>query len=517
VTMTSMTRLVDSDRPYIGTMRALGYSNGKIAMRYLLYAIAASVIGSVVGLAAGFSILPRVVFNAYATLYTLPPIQVRFIPTLAVISTGLAVACAALPAWFVCLRSMREVPAELMRPPAPQVGKRTLIERVSFIWRKFNFSQKVAIRNLFRYKKRMFMTIIGVAGCTALMFTGFGLRDSVTTIVSKQYDTIQNYHMRIDLQQDSSAADMALLDAALENNADILSKTKLTQEPVDILRGSQIKSAVLTVPETPSEFPSFLRFQDRQTKEPLILEDDSILITEKLANMLDLAAGDSVTIRNADGKEATVIIGGVTENYVYHYIFMSPVLYRSAFDTEPAVNQVLCQLQDSSGNHNDALSASMLEHDAITSVTFTTNLVSGMEKMVGALRYIVLVLILSAAALVFVVLFSLTSISLEERSRELATIKVLGFYNRELAIYIYRENLVLTIIGTVAGLILGVILQRYVITTMEIDMIMFSRDLLWQSYVYSAGLTFFFAALVNLIMFRYIAKIDMVSSLKSIE
>ena len=517
VTMTSMTRLVDSDRPYIGTMKALGYRNGKIALRYLLYAVSASFLGSVAGLAAGLNIFPRVIFNAYATLYTLPPIQIRFIPVLAVVSVVLAVACAALPAWFVCLNLMRGAPAELMRPAAPNIGKRTLLERVPFIWRKFNFSQKVAIRNLFRYKKRLLMTIIGVAGCTALMFTGFGLRDAVTTIVPKQYDMIQHYDMRIDLQKDNSAADMALLDAAVSDHPNISSSTKLTQEPVDVLKESQIKSAFLTVPETPSEFSSYFSLQDRQTGEPVVLSDDTVLITEKLADMLGLAAGDTIILRNDDGKGAAVTIGGVTENYLYHYIFMSPSLYRSAFESEPAANQVLCHLRDTSQDSCDALSASLLAHSAVSAVTFTSNLKSSAEKMVGALQYVVLVLILSSAALVFVVLFSLTSINLEERSRELATIKVLGFFDRELAAYIYRENVVLTILGTVAGLVLGVVLQRYIISTMEIDMLMFSRDLLWPSYVFSAGLTFFFAALVNLIMFRHIVKIDMVSSLKSIE
>ena len=517
VTMTSMTRLVDSDRSYIGTLKAIGYGSGRIAVRYLLYAVAASIIGSVVGLIAGLNIFPRVVFNAYAAMYTLPPLQIQYDLLSAFISIALAVACAALPAYFVCIRSTREAPAELMRPAAPHIGKGALLERIPFIWNKFNFSRKVALRNLFRYKKRLFMTIIGVAGCTALMFTGFALRDSITTIVPKQYDNIQRFDLRLDLQQDISDTDRASLEETLKNNAAILSQTELTNQSVDVRQNDQLKSAFLIVPAEQSEFVSFVRFQNRETQELLRLKDDSVIITEKLAGLLNLREGSNLTIRDADGKEATVVVGGITENYLYHYVYMTPSLYRSLFKTEPAVNQALCRLQDSSGKSNDAISESLLEHMAVNSVTFTSNLEASAKKMVGALRYVVLVLISSAAALVFVVLFCLTSINLEERNRELATIKVLGFFNRELAAYIYRENVVLTLIGALAGLLLGIVLQRYILTTVEIDMIMFSRDILWPSYAYSAGLTILFAALANAIMFRHIARIDMVSSLKSIE
>ena len=262
---------------------------------------------------------------------------------------------------------------------------------------------------------------------------------------------------------------------------------------------------------------NFVRFQDRKTQKELLLEDDYVIITEKLASMSGLRVGDSLVLRDGDGKEATVKIGGVTENYLYHYIYMPPSLYRLAFGTEPVANQMLCHLRDTTGDIGSALSESLLLQPAVSSVTLTANQKADLETMIEALRYVVVILIASAAALIFIVLFILTSINLEERSRELATLKVLGLYNGELAAYIYRENGVLTVFGTLLGLVLGVVLQRYIITTVEIDMIMFSRDLLWQSYVYSAGLTIFFAVLVNLVMLRYIVKIDMVSSLKSVE
>ncbi len=516
VSMTSMTRLVESDRPHIGTLKALGYSNGKIASRYLLYALAASSLGSGIGLIVGFNLFPRVIFNAYSVLYNLPPIMADFNLKFAVISTVAAVSCATLPAWFICVRALRGTSAEMMRPAAPNSGKRILLERITPLWKMLNFSQKVAMRNLFRYKKRFFMTIFGVAGCTALMFAGFGLRDGITTIEPKQYENIQRYDLQIDFEGDAPAEEKQSLDEEITSSAGILSETELFQESVDFLSDGQLKSTTLIVPEVISEFSDFIHLQNRETQETLVLSDDSVIITERLSVLFDLQVGDTFVLRDGDGQEATVQVGGIAEYYLYHYIYMSPSLYRSSFGKEPVANQMLCLLRDPADD-NSALATSLLEQSCVTSVTLTANVRASFENIVNSLHYVVWVLIISAAMLVFVVLFSLTTINLEERGRELATIKVLGFYDWELAAYIYRENSLLTIIGTVLGLLLGIVLQRYIITTMETDVLMFSRDLLWQSYVYSAGLTIFFAAVVNLVMFRHISKIDMVSSLKSIE
>ncbi|MGI6169354.1 MAG: FtsX-like permease family protein, partial [Christensenellales bacterium] len=469
VTMTSMTRLVESDRTQIGTLKALGYSDGRIAAYYLWYAIAASAIGGMIGLLVGFNIFPRLVFNAYASLYTLPPIVLQFNWPYALVSLGLAVGCAALPSYFVCLRSTRQAPAHLMRPQAPGVGKRTLLERMTFIWKRFNFSQKVALRNLFRYRKRLIMTVVGVAGCTALMFTGFGMRDAVSTIVTKQYDEIQRYEMRIDLQKNLSDADRAALEQMLDDNEMLGSQVMVRSEAVDVEHGSALKSAYLTIPQTSAGIDGYLHLKNRRTGESLALGERGIVLTEKLADMLGVLEGDTVSIRNEDGQRAEVVVDGITENYVSHYIYMSVESYGRAFARAPEANQIWCLPNQDADWEREALSETLLNHSAVASLSFTTTMQESMEKMVGALHQIVLVLILSAAALVFVVLFSLTTISLEERSRELATIKVLGFFDRELAAYIYRENAVLTVLGTGLGLLLGVLLQRYVIGTMEID------------------------------------------------
>lgn len=516
VTMTSMTRLVESDRQYIGTLKALGYGNGAIAARYLAYAVSASLLGGIAGVFAGYNVFPRVIFSAYSIMYTLPPIIIKYDVFYSVTSTLIAVACAAIPALAVCLKSVISAPAQLMRPASPPKGKRTLIEHITPVWKRLNFSQKVAVRNLFRYKKRFIMTVVGVAGCTALMFTGFGLRDSITTIVAKQYDTIHQYDLKIDLKKDATDDERTSLYELTDKSSAITSYAELMQLPVDATSDGRTKSAYLIVPESLDNFDEFIKLQERKTRKALELTDDGAVITEKLAGLLRLKEGDTLTLRDSDGRETGIKISGIAENYLFHYIYMTPSYYSEVFGLEPHTNQIVCHLDNTAANE-DNLSESFLNEAAVSTVTFTSVLKSNFEKMVVALNYVVLVLIVSAAALVYVVLFSLTTINLEERSRELATIKVLGFYTNELAAYIYRENVVMTVLGSLLGLLLGVGLQRYVINTMEIDILMFSRDLRWQSYVYSSGLTLVFAFLVNLLMLWRIVRIDMISSLKSVE
>ncbi|MEL7610510.1 MAG: FtsX-like permease family protein [Bacillota bacterium] len=517
VTMTAMTRLVDSDRLSIGTLKALGYSDRAIVLRYLVYATAASLVGSVIGVMVGFNVLPRVIFNAYSMLYTLPPLHVEFNVPYALVSIGAAVVCAAVPAALVCMRSAREAPAQLMRPVAPRMGRRTPLEYIPFLWKRLHFSQKVAIRNLFRYRKRLIMTLVGVAGCTALMFTGFGLRDAISTIIGKQFGKIQTYDLRIDFQQDASEEDRKSLEDTVKGSGDILSSTVLMHESVDASHGDREKSVFLVVPEDAAEFSEYIRLAERRTENTLSLSEDSVIITEKLAVLLNVKVGDTVELVDGDAKRAEVRVGGITENYLYHYVYMAPKHFLDSFGEAPRGNQILCKLASAAAAGDEALSKSLLDEPAVSAVTFSGDTMGRAEDMTEALRYVVLVLIVSAGALVFVVLFSLNSINLEERERELATIKLLGFYDRELAAYLYRENIALTVLGIAAGLLLGIALQRYVVVTMEIDMLMFSRDLLWTSYVYSAGLTGVFAVFVNLIMLRHIKRIDMVSSLKSIE
>ena len=513
VSLTAMTRLVEDDRTYIGTLKALGYGRGVIAARYLLYAAAASLSGSAVGAAVGFAVFPRVIFDAYRIMYTLPDMNSRFNVEYALISAAAAVFCAAVPAYLVCLASLRSRPALLMRPRAPQSGRRILLERAAPLWRRLNFSQKVAFRNLFRYKKRLLMTIAGMAGCTALLLTGFGLRDSISDIVGNQYGEIRTYDMQIDLKDNAAAADIQAAASLLDGRG--ARTLALRQESADAVKGGADKTVYLVVAQETSRLPGFIRLHTRIGRRPLAPTDTAAVVTEKLAAMLRLKVGDTLRLRRSDGTQADVKIGGIAENYVFHYVYMTPGMYEKAFGQSPAANQMLAVLPDRSRSAEDALAGEMMNQAAVGGVSFTDTLRGNFQKMITALRYVVFVLIFSAAALALVVLVGLTSINIDERERELATLRVLGFYPVEMGMYIYRENTVLTLLGTAAGLVLGIFMERYVIVTAEVDLVMFGRAIGWMSYVWSALMTVGFAVLVNALMFGRFRRIDMVSSLKS--
>jgi len=516
VTMTSMTRLVESDRTYIGTVKSLGYSRGQISLRYLLYALSASLAGAVAGVAIGINFLPTLIFDTYGIMYTLPPLVLDFPWPLAMASVSIAVLCSALPAFFVCLKTVREVPSQLMRPESPEVGKRVFLERINFIWKRLSFTRKVSMRNLFRYKKRLVMTLVGVAGCTALMFTGFALQDAISTIIPRQYDQIMKYDMQVGFSSDDAEGDdgSALLLGDMEN---IESGINIFNQSVDATKGTMLYSTTLIVPDDPENFQNYIHLRDRGTGKTIPLGDDSVVVAEKLVKLLGLEVGDSFKLRDSDGNEYNVTLGAVMENYLSHYVYMSPALYEKLSGKAFTPNQGLYHLSDTGADTEKELSERLMDMDGISSVSFTSAARGSMQTTIDALQIIVLVLVISAAALVFVVLFSLISINIEERGRELATIKVLGFTDRELSSYIYRESNILTVLGIILGIFGGIFLQRFILTTMESNFMMFSYDLLWQSFVYSSGLTIAFALFVNLLMFPHIRKIDMISSLKSVE
>ena len=513
VSLTAMTRLVEEDRTAVGTLKALGYGRGRIASRYLFFAVAASLLGSAAGLAGGFRLFPWVIFRAYRILYTMPDIRIAFNPTYAAISTAAAVFCAAVPAWLVCLRSLRERPAALMRPRAPRAGRRILLERMTPLWNRLNFSRKVACRNLFRYKKRMAMTVAGVAGCTALLLTGFGLKDSISDIVGRQYGDIRVYDLMAELKDGASAADIGgVADAVSAEGGKSLA---VQQESLDALHGSRDKSVYLVVPQDTARLPQFIRLHERVGRRSLAPTDSTVVISEKLASTLSLRVGGTFRLRDSSGREVTVKVGGIAENYVYHYVYMTPGLYRQLFGRDSAPNQLMVRLAQPA--RAGALASGLMKMSSVTAVVQSAALRSTFQKMIRALNTVVLVLILSAAALAMVVLVSLTSITIDERERELATLRVLGFYPLETAAYIGRENVALTVIGTVLGLLGGIFLERYVITTVEVDLVMFGRRILWSSYLFSVLLTLGFSMLVNIGMMRRIRRIDMVGSLKSSE
>ena len=515
VVMTSMTRLVDSDRSHIGTLKSLGYTRASIAANYLFYAVSASLFGCAAGAAFGPDLFPRIVFNAYTVMYTLPPLLVQYDPVLMVLSVLVAVLSAALPAWLVCLRSLKSTPAELIRPQAPRPGKRILLERIGFVWKRVSFSEKVSMRNLFRYKKRLLMTVFGVAACTALMFTGFSINDAITLVIPKQFEQLQTYDLKLSLKKSLTEEQQAGIDSALAAEKDVSLRTTLSQKNMEVTENGSTVTAVLNVPFEQDAFSEFITLRERVSKQALTFDDSGVIVTEKLADILDVSVGDTFTAADGDGNRFSFTVSGIAENYIAHYIYLTPALYEKTFAEPPVKNTILCNLSSKDGA--EAICERLLAVDGVSAVSLTNLARGNMQKVMTALSVIVLVLIFSAAALVFVVLFSLNTINLEERARELATLKVLGFYNSELAAYIYRENVWLTLLGIAAGLLMGVGLQRYVLMTTEVNLLMFSRDILPQSYLYSAVLTLVFAMLVNLFMLSHFKKIDMVSSLKSVE
>ena len=521
VALTTMTRMVEEERGQVGTMKALGYTRGQIAAKYILYALAASLAGSGVGMLIGMQLFPRIILSAYNIMYDLPELLTPFNWGFGMLATGAAVACTLLATLNACWAELREQPASLMLPKAPKAGKRILLEHIGPVWRRLRFTHKVTARNLFLYKKRFFMTVVGIAGCTALLVTGFGLHDSISDIVEKQFDELAHYQMLVSLQ-DKSALDGRDLSAILEDDSKITGWLAMTQEDGTVVPGEdggEEDNVYITVPSDTGALNDYFTFRQRTTGEPVPFEEGSVIITEKLAERQNLDVGDVITVENADGETASFTITGVCENYVYHYIYMSEDVYRDAFGKDPEVNLLYCSLADGvdTPEAEDELSTALLKCRDVAGAQFTHEITASFSQSLDSINYIVVVLIIAAGALAFVVLYNLTNINITERSKELATIKVLGFYDGEVGAYIYRETSVLTLIGTVCGLLFGIALHTFVIRTAEVDMVMFGRSIYPMSFVWSALLTIVFSLLVNLVMYRKLKNISMVESMKAPE
>lgn len=513
VCLTTMTRMVDEQRIYIGTLKALGYSKMAIVSKYIIYAGLASIGGSILGVLVGFKVFPTIIFNSYRIMYIMPPIETVFNWHYAIVSTVFAVLATTLAAWFSCYRELRVPPALLMRPKVQKAGKRILLERIKFIWSRFNFTQKVTARNLIRYKKRLFMTILGVGGCTALMLAGFGLKDSIVSVATKQYDELYQYDMVVGFEEE----DFKKIPGIVEDNKGISDYMFMKEQNIDVSAGKHEKNAFLIVPESTKKMEKFILLRSRITGEKVPFNDKGVVITEKLAKMLGVSIGDEICIKAGDNEKVNVEVNGITENYVSHYVYMSPNLFEKVYGEKVGYHKLVAKTVDTSKKFENNLSTELLKNPEVSSVTFITGISDSFKDMIGSLNYVVLVLIISAGALAFVVLYNLTNVNVSERIREIATIKVLGFYDNEVSAYVYRENTILTIIGIILGLIMGVFLHRFIILTGEIDYIMFGRNIRPISYVYSAILTILFAVLVNIVMYFRLKKIKMVESLKSVE
>lgn len=517
VCLTTMTRMVDEQRINIGTLKGLGYKTSQISKKYILYALIACLTGSILGLAIGFSVFPTVIFFAYGMMYSIENIVYVFSIPIAIGITSLALIIITLSAYMACRKELKETPAILMRPKAPKSGKRILLERVPFIWNRFSFISKVTVRNIFRYKKRFLMTVLGIAGCTALILTGFGIKDSIEMILTGQYGTLFKYDMSLVIQSDMTDKQIYELRKNLSDIDEINKYEFFSYENGDIKVNNTTKEITIVVPENLKKMDKFIHLQDRKTQNPIELNNKGIVLTEKIARDLGVKAGDEIELINSDDKKAKIKVSHITENYISHYAYISPENYTKLFEKDLDFNRVIGILNNPSVKIEDKLSKKLFDIETVDGITFNTASKETFHNTIKNLNYVVLIMIISAGALAFVVLYNLTNVNISERIREIATIKVLGFYDKEVSAYIYRENIILTIIGTVVGLGLGTILHKFIMVTVEIQSMMFGRVIDISSYFIAAVLTIVLSLFVNLAMFYKLRNVKMVESLKSVD
>ena len=515
VALTTMTRMVEEERTQIGTLKALGYTDGKILGYYIGYSMLASLLGCAIGMVVGFWLLPRVISQAYTMMYTIPKVTTVFRWNLVAVIVPVAVACTTLATLWACLSTLKEKPSLLMLPKAPKAGKRILLERIPFLWNHLKFSQKVTCRNIFRYKKRLYMTVIGIAGCTALLLTGFGLRDSINDIVEKQFFELYQYDATIVLKNGDVLAEKPEILEYLSTSPDIKSYTEVHTESGKVLFSAGSEKVNIYVPGDAAKLKEHIILRERLSGADVPFDDHSVVLTEKLCETLGLSVGDTFTLEDEAGQKGTLTLSGITENYVTAYCFISGGTYTSLFGKAPSFDHVIAKTaaQDVAGE--DAIGKKLLAFDDITLVQFNSSIKSSFDNLIGNINYIVYVLIAAAGALAMIVLYNLTNINISERKKELATIKVLGFYEGEVARYIYRETTVLSILGTIVGFGFGIWLHSFVVRTAEVDAVMFGRVLYPKSFLLSAAVTMLFTVLVDLIMLPKIRGISMVESMKA--
>ncbi|MCD8511386.1 MAG: FtsX-like permease family protein [Bacillus sp. (in: Bacteria)] len=515
VCLTTMTRMIDEERNQIGTLKALGYSTFTIALKYLLYALLSSIVGTIIGLTIGFQLFPTAIMNAYSIMYSIPERLTPFHWNYAIISLIIALLTTVVAALAATMQELKSTPAVLMQQRAPKPGKRIFLEKIPAFWTRLSFSHKVTFRNLFRYKRRFYMTVLGVAGCTALLIAGYGLSDSVNAIMGKQFTHIFLYDGQILLEGKSEKH----IHEFVEVQGDIKEFMPIYNESVDAVDSEtgRAYSSHLMIIKNPNKVSNFIRLQERRSQDKISIPDEGAIITEKLAYLLGVEKGDTFSYRDPNNFTYELTVAAIAENYLSHYIYVSPVYAATVQDKEVGYNAYMFRVTDMEQVNEAMFRESFMNHESIMSVYFNKTIAEIYQETMESLDYVVLILIISAASLAFVVMYNLTNINITERMREIATIKVLGFRNYEVDGYVYRENFILTLFGTIVGLLLGTVLHHYVIITMEIDTMMFGRDVHFSSYVWSILLTIVFTALVNIFMHYKLKNINMVESLKSVD
>ncbi len=517
VALTTMTRLVEEERMQIGTLKALGFSDRSILGYYLGYGGIACLVGSFIGIIIGFKTLPLVIANAYTMLFTLPKTEMPFHFGYAAVIIAIALVCSLGATLAACLSQLREKPSSLMQQQAPKAGKRIFLEHIRFIWNPMKFTHKVTARNIFRYKKRFFMTVCGIAGCSALLVCAFGLRDSIHDIVDLQFGEIYKYNFTLYLKESDADKTDPVISEELASSPYIDSTIILHSESGYVDFGSGSRSVTLVVPEDTEALEDFITLRNRTSGESMSFDENSVILTEKLCEKLGIKEGDTVSIRNADGRSAEVKITGICENYITSYAYIGQEAFFDAFGGGLEYKMLWGKMSDASSQARNNVSSKLLLSDNVLAISFSESIRESFENTVESIDYIVIVLIFAAGVLAVIVLYNLTNINICERKKELATIKVLGFHENEVASYIYRETNILCLIGLAVGLVLGIWLHRFVVLTSEVDAVMFGRSIYPMSFVYAAVVTIAFMLLVELIMLAKLKKIDMVESMKANE
>ena len=513
ISLTSMTRMIEEERIEIGTLKALGYTNMQIISKYILYSLLACIVGGILGMTVGLYLLPTIVWELYSMIYNMPEFYCTYRFNIGLLGMIISFICIGGATILVARSELKQMPSVLMRPKPPKKGKKILLEKIPFIWKKFNFSHKVTARNIFRYKKRAIMTIIGIAGCTGLMLTGFGIRDSVDDIPSAQFDGIFKYDATISL---SNTDGLSKIEEYLQNNENIETYVEACATTGKLSNGSKTFNATVFVPSSLDNYSNVYNLTNYETGEKINISNDGIIITDKVAEMLDISVGDNITFIDGDDIPYEFKVTNITKNHVSHYVYMSRDIYEQNFK-KYKTNLVYFNTKDISDEAQNKISEDILKIDGVAAVSLMDALMKSVSDMLVTMNYVVVVLIVASAMLDFVVLYNLANINIAERQREIATLKVLGFHDNEVDNYINKENLIFTFLGVIFGLILGTFLTSAIIGSIEIDVLKFMRNIKPISYVYSAVITISFSFIVNFIIHFVLKKIDMIESLKSVE
>ena len=517
VCMTTMNRMVEEQRTQIGVLKALGYSEARIMGKYLFYAGSAAWIGSVIGFLIGSTIFPTVIWNAYKIMYHMGDYELMFDPGLAAASLAVALLCSVGVTWLTCRYELMSTAANLIRPKSPKSGRRVWLEHIPFVWNRMSFLAKVSVRNVFRYKQRFFMMVIGIGGCTALLVTGYGIKDTIADIADMQYEEVQLYDMSVTLKEGYPAADAAdfseLTEVLSESSEDWMPFCEIS---MDLTGRSGVKTANVVIPQDTGAAQEYIQLRTEDGEDIPWPGEEEAVISAKLARKCGIRVGDTVTLRTEDGEKLKVKVTALSRNYIYNYVYISPETWKLDNGSDPVYKSVYIHASEGA-QENRELSEKLLACDAVSAVAVNADMLSQVNKMMGSLDAVVLLVILCAGALAFIVIYNLTNINITERIREIATIKVLGFRPKETASYVFRENVVLTALGTIVGLGAGICLHRFVIANIDVDMVTFQPRVLPFSFVKSILLTFVFMVIVDVVMYLKLERINMAESLKSVE